>query len=132
MSLIHRLQRCFQSNHPQVTKILFKDVPDAKGNIVATGVSFDVDGTILSATASKEVILSTGVIQTPQLLELSGKRNTKAMALPSETFRKVLAAKSCSAIWTSRHLSIYLELAKTWWTTSLSPSNSSQSLVFAL
>lgn len=42
-----------------------------EGN-VATGIEFVHDGKTHAASASKEVILSAGVIQSPQLLELSG------------------------------------------------------------
>lgn len=47
------------------TKILF----DEHG---ATGVEFSHSGKLHTVKASKEVVLSAGVIQTPQLLELSG------------------------------------------------------------
>ena len=49
----------------QATKILLD------GN-AATGVEFVHQGKKYQASASKEVVLSAGVIQTPQLLELSG------------------------------------------------------------
>jgi GMC oxidoreductase len=42
---------------------------------MASGVQFVVDGKKFVANASKEVILSAGAIQTPQLLELSGAAN---------------------------------------------------------
>ncbi|KAJ7075366.1 alcohol oxidase [Mycena belliarum] len=55
----------------QVTKILFK--PElVDGNRIACGVEFTVDNKGYSASASKEIILSAGAIQTPQILELSG------------------------------------------------------------
>ncbi|KAJ7983000.1 alcohol oxidase [Mycena polygramma] len=55
----------------QVTKILFK--PDlVDGNRVAHGVEFTVDGNLHSVFASKEIVLSAGAIQTPQVLEISG------------------------------------------------------------
>lgn len=38
----------------------------------AVGVTYVRDGAVLSVTASKEVIISTGAIGTPQLLMLSG------------------------------------------------------------
>ncbi|KAG8920246.1 hypothetical protein FRC00_010287, partial [Tulasnella sp. 408] len=58
----------------QATKINWKS-SDANGLAVAESVSFVVDGTTYSAKASKEVILSGGVFNTPQLLELSGVGN---------------------------------------------------------
>lgn len=42
------------------------------GVYTATGVSFSYGGTIYTVKASKEVVLSGGVFNTPQLLELSG------------------------------------------------------------
>jgi choline dehydrogenase-like flavoprotein len=53
----------------QVSKILFKGSDD---ELIASGVQFFVDGRKFEATASREVICSTGTIQTPQILELSG------------------------------------------------------------
>ncbi|MEQ9121290.1 MAG: GMC family oxidoreductase N-terminal domain-containing protein, partial [Alphaproteobacteria bacterium] len=38
----------------------------------ATGVAYEVDGAPREATAGREVILSAGAVQSPQLLELSG------------------------------------------------------------
>ncbi|KAJ3741922.1 hypothetical protein DFH05DRAFT_1544868 [Lentinula detonsa] len=43
--------------------------------VVATGVEFVVDGTTYNVSATTEVVLSAGTIQTPQLLELSGIGN---------------------------------------------------------
>jgi choline dehydrogenase-like flavoprotein len=54
-----------------VIKILFKSEL-VNGNRVAIGVEFTVDSKIYTVHASKEIILSAGVIQTPQILELSG------------------------------------------------------------
>ncbi|KAJ6535901.1 alcohol oxidase [Mycena vulgaris] len=62
----------------QVTKILFK--PElVDGNRVATGVEFTVDSNIYSVTVTKEIILSAGTIQTPQILELSGIGGSKLL-----------------------------------------------------
>ncbi|KAJ7154773.1 GMC oxidoreductase-domain-containing protein, partial [Mycena filopes] len=62
----------------QVTKVLFK--PElSNGNRVATGVEFTVNGKAHSVYASKEIILSAGVIQTPQILELSGIGNPELL-----------------------------------------------------
>ncbi|KAG8802600.1 hypothetical protein FRC18_007510, partial [Serendipita sp. 400] len=59
----------------QATKIEFS--PDKKdGNVVATGVTFSVDGSSYTVKANKEIILSAGVFQSPQLLELSGIGNS--------------------------------------------------------
>jgi len=40
---------------------------------VATGVEFAVEGRTFTVEAVKEVILSVGTVQTPQILELSGE-----------------------------------------------------------
>ncbi|KAJ7756408.1 alcohol oxidase [Mycena maculata] len=52
----------------QASKILFT----AGSNLKATGVSFISNSVAFNASASKEVILAAGAVQTPQLLELSG------------------------------------------------------------
>lgn len=53
-----------------VAKIEFEN-SDSK-DATATGVSFSVDGTTYSVKASKEVIVCGGVVNSPQILELSG------------------------------------------------------------
>ncbi|KAJ7234408.1 alcohol oxidase [Mycena rebaudengoi] len=59
----------------QATKILFTG-PTPVGRVAtATAVSFVSNGVTYKASASKEVILSAGAVQTPQLLELSGIGN---------------------------------------------------------
>ena len=45
----------------------------------AVSVEFVHDGKLHRVTASKEVILSSGVIQTPQLLELSSIKDPEAL-----------------------------------------------------
>ncbi|KAJ7820002.1 alcohol oxidase [Mycena olivaceomarginata] len=62
----------------QVIKILFKSEL-VNGNRVAIGVEFTVDSKIYTVHASKEIILSAGVIQTPQILELSGIGDSKLL-----------------------------------------------------
>lgn len=57
----------------QATKVLFKSENGSAGNVVASGVEFVVDGKTYSVNATKEVIISAGAVQTPQLLELSGR-----------------------------------------------------------
>ncbi|TFY61039.1 hypothetical protein EVG20_g7209 [Dentipellis fragilis] len=52
------------------TRVLLETGAD--GEVVATGVEFIKDGEKVTARASREVILSAGSYQTPQLLELSG------------------------------------------------------------
>ena len=58
-----------------VTSLVF-DAPNAKkpptGDLTATGAKFKVNGTSYTVKADVEVILSAGVVQSPQLLELSG------------------------------------------------------------
>ncbi|KAJ7112908.1 alcohol oxidase [Mycena epipterygia] len=62
----------------QVTKILFK--PElVNGDRVAVGVEFSVDGQRYSVSVSKEVVLAAGVMQTPQILELSGIGNPQLL-----------------------------------------------------
>jgi hypothetical protein len=56
----------------QATKIEFRPESDVEGKLIASRVQFVVDGKVFIANASKEVILSAGAFQTPQLLELSG------------------------------------------------------------
>jgi choline dehydrogenase-like flavoprotein len=41
--------------------------------VTASGVEFTANSKVFLAMASKEVILSAGTIQTPQILELSGE-----------------------------------------------------------
>ena len=52
-----------------VTKI---DFDSSKETLVATGLTFTVNGKKHKVSAKREVILSTGAFQSPQLLELSG------------------------------------------------------------
>ncbi|GAB1520525.1 hypothetical protein RhiTH_003602 [Rhizoctonia solani] len=61
----------------QVTKIMFgHSKPGKNGKVTATGVSFVHNTTTHSVKVLKEVILSAGTFQTPQLLELSGIGNS--------------------------------------------------------
>ncbi|PGH20342.1 hypothetical protein AJ80_03610 [Polytolypa hystricis UAMH7299] len=56
----------------QVAKVFF-DSNKVDGDVVATGVQVILkDGSVKQTTAQKEVILSAGALQSPQLLELSG------------------------------------------------------------
>ncbi|TFK50441.1 GMC oxidoreductase [Heliocybe sulcata] len=64
----------------QATKVLFDNGTDAVGNLVATGVQFAFGRDTLTANASKEVILSAGSLQSPQLLELSGIGNSTILS----------------------------------------------------
>ena len=52
-----------------VTKVVFAD---SRELLVATGVTFAVDNHTYTAFSKREVILSAGSFQSPQLLELSG------------------------------------------------------------
>ncbi|KAF8993252.1 GMC oxidoreductase-domain-containing protein [Cyathus striatus] len=61
----------------QATKVLLQKT---KSGIQATGVSFNFKSQSYNVTSSREVILSAGSIQTPQLLELSGIGNASVLA----------------------------------------------------
>ncbi|RDB17745.1 Pyranose dehydrogenase 3 [Hypsizygus marmoreus] len=56
----------------QVTKIITKTL---NGMVVATGVQYFANNQTFAVKVGKEVILSAGTIQTPQILELSGIGN---------------------------------------------------------
>jgi hypothetical protein len=68
---------------------MFSDNRDSHGNLVAHAVSFEVDGKSFAVNASKEVILSAGVVQTPQLLELSGLCGSLIAANPARSFEAI-------------------------------------------
>ncbi|KAJ1308023.1 hypothetical protein OPQ81_002094 [Rhizoctonia solani] len=59
----------------QATKINFSN-KTVSGKYVATGVSFVSDSKVYTVKVRKEVILSAGSLQSPQLLELSGIGNS--------------------------------------------------------
>ena len=54
------------------SKIIFADAKSSGGELVASGVEFIVDGTSHTVKARKEVVVSSGTVHSPQLLELSG------------------------------------------------------------
>jgi choline dehydrogenase len=58
--------------HALTHKILFEKLLGQTPELKATGVSFNFKNTLYSATATQEVIVSGGAINTPQLLQLSG------------------------------------------------------------
>lgn len=66
----------------QVTRVLFSDTRDAHGNLRAEGVEYVDLSTShkYTARATREVVLSAGSAQSPQLLELSGIGNPKLLA----------------------------------------------------
>jgi choline dehydrogenase-like flavoprotein len=55
-----------------VTKINLASKADHNGNFAATGATFSSYNKTYTVTATKEVIVSGGVYNTPQILELSG------------------------------------------------------------
>ncbi|GAA5859184.1 hypothetical protein JCM8547_008906 [Rhodosporidiobolus lusitaniae] len=66
----------------QATRINWAPAKDPSGNVVASGVSFVPTGQESPSfvlTAEKDVILSAGTVQSPQLLELSGVGNPKIL-----------------------------------------------------
>lgn len=65
----------------QVLKVELSAKPDKNGNLRATGVTYLDTTTNKTYTASvtKEVIVSGGGIQSPQMLELSGIGNAKLL-----------------------------------------------------
>ena len=68
-----------------VNKVNFASRKSKKESLTATGLSFTVDGKKYVAKARREVILSAGAFQSPQLLELSGigsKRILKPLRIP--------------------------------------------------
>ncbi|KAF9026929.1 FAD-linked reductase [Hymenopellis radicata] len=62
----------------QVTRILLE--PSTKGKVKAKGVEYIKGGKVGTATARKEVILSAGAYQTPQILEQSGIGDARILA----------------------------------------------------
>lgn len=61
-----------------MTKILLQPASHSEnGSYTATSVQFVSNSTTSTAKASREIILSGGAIQTPQLLELSGENKRK-------------------------------------------------------
>lgn len=58
--------------YSQATKIILQRAAPALQTLTAEGVIFSVGSANFTAKARKEVILSAGSVQTPQLLELSG------------------------------------------------------------
>ncbi|GAA6006662.1 hypothetical protein JCM11491_003135 [Sporobolomyces phaffii] len=68
----------------QVTRINWAGEKNSNGNVVASGISFVPTGSnstdgAFTINVSREVILSAGSIQTPQLLELSGVGNSSIL-----------------------------------------------------
>ncbi|KAI0697992.1 hypothetical protein BC835DRAFT_1269565 [Cytidiella melzeri] len=60
----------------QVTKILLSPASHSNGSFTAKGIQYAVNSTEFTVKVGKEVILSAGTIQTPQILELSGIGNS--------------------------------------------------------
>ncbi|EIM81801.1 alcohol oxidase [Stereum hirsutum FP-91666 SS1] len=56
----------------QVTKIVLQNSTSTPGFLEASGVQFVADAGTFTASVKREVLLSAGTVQTPQLLELSG------------------------------------------------------------
>lgn len=60
------------------TRVLF-DSDKREGKLVATGVQYSKDGFTFAVSAKKEVIISAGSFQSPQILELSGIGNKNVL-----------------------------------------------------
>ncbi|OJD32699.1 glucose oxidase [Diplodia corticola] len=64
---------------------------DSAGNAVATGVeAASVDGTALTITAKKEVVVAAGALRTPAILELSGVGNPHVLSQANVTTKIAL------------------------------------------
>ncbi len=63
-----------RKNLTVLTNVMSRQIvtKDEEGQLVASGIEFERNGEINTATAKKEVILSAGSIGSPQLLQLSG------------------------------------------------------------
>jgi len=75
--------------HAHVTKLALQG--EASGVQRATGVVFQQHGQTHTASANREVILSAGAIQSPQILELSGIGNPKHLSSHGVAVRHGLA-----------------------------------------
>ncbi|KAG5642151.1 hypothetical protein DXG03_003555 [Asterophora parasitica] len=63
----------------QVIKVNLSNTPDASGNYTATGVTYVSNGITYTASVKKDVIVSGGSVQSPQILELSGIGNKELL-----------------------------------------------------
>lgn len=63
----------------QVTKVELSSKPDKQGNLRATGVTYVSGGKKYTADVKKDVIVSGGGVQSPQMLELSGIGNKELL-----------------------------------------------------
>jgi len=67
-------ENLFVLTHHQGTKIFFNGTKDDAGNLVASGVEFQADANSPSykVYTAKEIIVSSGAVNSPKLLQLSG------------------------------------------------------------
>ena len=91
----------------QATKVLLSQ---SDAGLVATGVEFRHDGALYRARASREVILSSGSVHTPQILELSGELECACRPLTASDVRPYSAGIGNRKILEKHGIPVLLDL----------------------